>query len=372
MKYTLIVIFTLLAFCSNGKLFKGTVGKYPIVLSFPTEEIGSYSGNGGYFYESKRQQIIFTEASGTKNHVILKVGDAEKFDLLKNPDGSYRGIWSSDNKKLDVKIAPFAIESIKNPYYAKVQYDDEELWYVASSKLIFKVDTTTLVGSHKIQWLKDNIYGIVFFRIISDKTPNLNHFLENIHLELVNAPFRGCSCDDEETYTQPFEITETGKDIISYSAAQGICYCYSAAHPSWFEETANLDLKKDEELDFDKVFQFSKIPVPNKHNEKTYLAWSDYRSKYVATKIVEMLHKIDKTLKRPPENYNDRADDECYYLDENKFWSMENWQLEKQGIKVVHSDGAGGYGPCFDTFAIPSRMLKPYVRAEYQNRVFIK
>jgi hypothetical protein len=162
------------------------------------------------------------------------------------------------------------------------------LWYIASSKLTFNIDTTVFVGKYKIEWLKDNIYGVSFFRIVSNRNPNLNKLLINRHLELINSLFRGCNCDAENF--KPFEIIETGANIISYSFKNGICYCYSATHPVWGEETDNLDLQRDKVLDFDEVFAFSKTNVPNQ--EKQSLEWSTYRQEFLASKIIEFLKKI--------------------------------------------------------------------------------
>lgn len=372
-KELLIIVFIIPHICF-AEIFKGTIGKYPIVISFSLKDIGRYSDKGGYFYESKRQNIIFTEATGNENHIVLKAGyendnSIEKFDLTRNSDGSYSGTWTNKSKKTyPVQISTFDIKSVKNKHYnlQKINEPIDELWYIASSKLNFNIDTMVFVGKHKIEWLKDNIYGVSFFRIVSNRNPDLNKLLVNKHLELINSLFRGCNCDAENF--EPFEIIETGANIISYSFKNGICYCYSAAHPVWGEETDNLDLQRDKVLDFDEVFAFSKTTVPNQ--EKQSLEWSTYRQEFVAPKIIEFLKKIDKSLLPTPQNYKRGDDEECYILETEYWWALENWLLNKKSIKITHYDSARGYGPCMQSFEIPSKFLKTNLREAYKTRIF--
>lgn len=373
-KKKIFIIVFLLPFISSAEIFRGTIGKYPITISFPIKDIGKYSDKGGYFYESKRQNIIFTEAKGNENHVYLKVGyendnNIEKFDLTRSSDGSYSGTWVNKSKNSQpVQIIPFDIKSIKNNFYNFKDFDDliGELWYAASSKLTFNIDTAVFVGKHKIEWLKDNIYGISFFRIVSNRNTNLNKILAYKHLELVNNLFRGCNCDAENL--EPFEIVESGANIISYSFKNGICYCYSAAHPVWGEETDNFDLQRDKVLDFDEVFAFSKTTVPNQ--EKQSLEWATYRQEFVAPKIIAFLKKIDKSLLPTPQNYERGDDGECYILEIDYWWALENWLLDKKSIKITHYDSARGYGPCMQTFEIPNKFLKSNIREAYKTRIF--
>lgn len=370
-KKELFIIVFLIPFISSAKIFKGSIGKYPIIIDFPITDIGKYSDKGGYFYETKRQKIIFSGAEGTENHIILEnthVEPKEKFDLLKNINGSYSGTWQnlSNNKTLIVNLSPLDLKSVKNNFY-NIDKDGniDPLWYVASSKLKFKQDTTFLVGEHNIEWYSDNIYGISFFRIASNKNQKLNKMLENKHWELISDRFSGCNCDEE--MTKPFEIQVTGKGILSYDLKEGICYCYSAAHPSWGEEAINLDIQNDEVLDFDKVFSFSENPIT--YNKKNWKQWVAYRENNVAPKIVEILKKIDKTLLPSPKNSDDKIEAECYYLESELWTSLENWHLTKTGIIITHYETARGYGPCMNTFEIPYKYLKQYISPLYRSRI---
>ncbi len=188
MKPFLYILLSTISIKSYGECFKGTIGKIPIIIEFPTKDIGKYSDKGGYFYESKLQKIIFHEAKGTKEHIILKTyqSSEEEFDLKLNIDGSYQGIWKNlkTNKTFPVKIKIFEYKNIKNTYFDKsdeFKFDDP-LWYIASTKIKFVRDTTESLENIKIDWYSDNIYKIKFFRIHSPNNPNLYEYLENKHL----------------------------------------------------------------------------------------------------------------------------------------------------------------------------------------------
>lgn len=373
-----LIFFLLIPLLSNAKLFRGTIGKYPIIIDFPIKDIGVHFDNGGYFYETKRQKIIFREASGTENHITLRVGyesgnEFEEFDLTKNQNGSYLGTWKNKLKNtLLVQITPFDSRTVKNSYYTIKDINDgdiDELWYMATTKLTFIKDTSVVVGKHQIDWYSDNIYGISFFRIGTTQNPKLNKLLLKKHIELIDNVFRGCDCDGESY--EPFDIDEVGESIISYSFHEGICYCFASAHPVWGEKSESLDLQRDKILDFDEVFSFTNISVPNK--EKVFLAWSAFRKKYVAPKIIELLKMTDKTLLSTPQNYERMDDGECYFLENEYWWSLENWRLKKNSLSLLHLDnGAQGYGPCIGRFEIPIIFLKPFVRESYKKRIFLK
>jgi hypothetical protein len=401
-KSSLVIILCVLSINSYADCFKGTIGSYSIIIDFPTTDIGRYSDNGGYFYEKKLQKIIFSEAKGTKEHIVLKTYDApnEEFDLFLNKDGSYQGTWKelTSKKILPVKIKPFEFKNIKNSIIGNWNDSNSEdpLWYIASSKIKFVRDTTVTIGKIKIDWYSDNIYKIKFFRIHSPTNPVLYKYLEDRHLRLIEALFRGCKCDEigDELPNGIFLVKEVGKGIISYNFSQGICYCYSAAHPSWFEISENLDVINDEVLDFDKVFHFSKNPslytenesdanrdlkritkkaysvLTESNEEDEWAKWVKYREAFVAPEMVKILRLSNPSLLESPENEEDKVETECYFLENEKWWSLESWELKKDGIIVKYFDGATGYGPCMERFEISKKYLINFLTPQYKNRIF--
>jgi hypothetical protein len=375
-KSSLVIVICVLSINSYADCFKGTIGSYSIVIDFPTSEIGRYSDNGGYFYEKKLQKIIFSEAKGTKEHIILKTYDApnEEFDLFLNKDGSYQGTWKelTSKKILPVKIKPFDFKSIKNSIIGNWNDSNSEdpLWYIASSKIKFVRDTTVTIGKIKIDWYSDNIYNVKFFRIHSPINPVLYKYLENRHLWLIEALFRGCKCDEigDVLPNDTFLVEEIGKGILSYNFSQGICYCYSAAHPSLFEISENLDVNNDEVLDFDKVFHFSNGAVI--YSEDNWSEWAEYREAFVAPEMVKILRLSNPSLLESPENEEDKVETECYFLENEKWWSLENWELKKDGIIVKYFDGATGYGSCTERIEISKKYLINFITPQYKNRIF--
>lgn len=375
-KSSLVIILCVLSINSYADCFKGTIGSYSIIIDFPTTDIGRYSDNGGYFYEKKLQKIIFSEAKGTKEHIVLKTYDApnEEFDLFLNKDGSYQGTWKeiTSKKILPVKIKPFEFKNIKNSIIGNWNDSNSEdpLWYIASSNIKFVRDTTVTIGKIKIDWYSDNIYNVNFFRIHSPTNPVLYKYLENRHLRLIEALFRGCKCDEigDELPNGIFLVKEVGKGIISYDLSQGVCYCYSAAHPSLFEISENLDVINDEVLDFEKVFHFSKSAVI--YSEDNWSKWAEYRKTFVAPEMVKILRLSNPSLLESPENEEDKVETECYFLENEKWWSLENWELKKDGIIIKCFDGANGYGPCLERFEISKKYFINFITPQYKNRIF--
>lgn len=368
----ILIVFLLTNDCYGRiEVFEGKIGKYPIIICFPVNDIGEYTDNGGYFYKSKKQSILFTESEGNKDKLVLRLYEDESFELERNSKGGYDGFWSISNskEKLPVKLFPYDYKRVKNNFIDVSSVDDFSpslLWYIASSNLRFREDSVTLAGDVVLRWYSDSIYKIPYFRIGSENVQKINETLFNNHLSLVENRFYGCGCDGHDDL-ENFAFVNSGRGIFSYSFSLGICYCFRAAHPFLFEEVYNLDLEKDEILDFDKVFQFSDKGFSYFENNET--EYNKYKENIVAPKIVEFLRSSFPELIESPKG--DKNDLECYYLDSHLWQSIYNWMLKSDAVNIPTYEPARGYGSCAIKFEIPAKYFLPYLTPEYRERVFI-
>ncbi len=136
-----------------------------------------------------------------------------------------------------------------------------------------------------------------------------------------------------------------------------------------FETIENLDIINDEVLDFDKIFHFTNKEIV--YTESNWEEWREYRVAFVAPEIVKFLKQLDPTLLLSPDDYEKKEETECYYLEKNLWWSLENWELKKDAIILKHYESSRGYGPCMETFHIPKKYFIKYINPKYKNRIFL-
>ncbi len=358
-------------------LYEGKIGNYPIFMQI---EYNLHSNgkkdyfNCTYFYKSQHQVISLYNDDIENNTLKMWAGyedssSYEQFKISESPNKSWTGSWTQKKKYLAVVLNPVNANQFKHKYaYLPVVQkwkQDDPLSYMVTANLTFVQDTitTTVSKQNQIFWFREKESGISFFRL-NQQYETLNKTLFDKHIAAVMSNLEGRNCDGDNE--RVFEIESIGQNLISFYYEKGICVFPSAAHPGLGFEYGTYDLQKQKQIDFDDMFWFSPKQAPPK--EKNWNDWVKYRQEFVAPKIIQLLRKTNSYLAETPKDYYTRKDNgECYYLENEKWWSIEAWHLTKNGLVLQSFDPPRGYGPCQTEFIVPYSLLMPYINPAYKH-----
>ena len=349
MKKLLAIAFTLSAFraVATDITLQGTIGKYPVVLNISTDDDGTCKAK--YFYLSSLHDIYLKGTGGKMTFTFSvaayddrgKSTGTESFSLVKDSKGNFSGAWKKGKEKvLPVSLHPAVLPAQRNPYinYSSVKdADTYDLLRTAEMKII--KDSTARHGAYTLSYIHiaHSKVGIMQFADGPDMH-TLSGINEQLMDKFISYAMMDFSCElDNYYFTNPY-ITAQVFSINFFSSY----YCNGAAHPDFGDEPLNLDMRTGKELALEDVLYISDKPVPNEKND--YDAWSIYKEKVYASKIIELMTKLHPVEMKPtPPN----DDSDCDYSGTDT-WQHAEWFVTDTGLYISPSVSTAMRGPCRD------------------------
>jgi hypothetical protein len=127
----LVLVFIQVAIYATSYCLQGTIGKYPIYMSFEEYDTDDEITDVRYFYTSSLKDIVLSGNRKNKNYIFTF--DKEKIELTKTSASSFEGKWTNliSTKSLPISLKNVNIDTIKNPFdnLAMVKKMKEELPY---------------------------------------------------------------------------------------------------------------------------------------------------------------------------------------------------------------------------------------------------
>lgn len=322
-------------FClqANAQVYKGTIGKYPIVFEIMQDEYHDYQAR--YYYTSSKAEI-YLQAGKTKTDFFVEAGQVvskkETFTLVASEKGKkLKGKWSNTpNKTLPVELTQVDPATVKlnKPYSSMVNLKKNQLFEcMRINNLVFKkIKEENWYENTVLEWYDEPLSKISFFRIKStDKAVDLdklNKRLEEIHVDKVVA-FVDCEGNGPRGGEYGFSgsLSYLSAQLISIYYTEGY-YC-GGAHPDGGGGGITIDLKTNKELAL------------------SHLYWFSDKSRYVeniSDNQDENMNDFNETWaevvkKHYPDKMTPAGMDDCDYSDPYN-WSKYTWYLTQDGLFV--------------------------------------
>jgi len=361
MKKLLVIAFTLAALRAVAAdiTLQGTIGKYPVVMNISTDDDGTC--NAKYFYTSALHDIYLEgKATNTTFSFSAETYDAsgkstgtERFSLTEGAKHNFTGTWKSGKGKvLPVALHPAVAGAAKNPflkYSAVHEADDYDLLRSAEMKII--KDSTGKRGPYTLSYIHiaHSQVGIMQFTTGPDM-PALNKINDMLMEKFITYTMQDFSCEvDNYYFTGPFIRSNVFSTDIFTSY-----YCNGTAHPDFGDDAVNINLRTGKEMKLGDVLYISDVAEPDE--KKEYDAWSNYRKKVLAPKIMDLLRAL-----HPAEMKTAQEDDTSCNYNTPDVWEFAPWFFTDTGL-YISPDFPHVAGPCRnpDWSLIPYTEMKKY------------
>lgn len=327
----------------NGtQVYTGTLGKTPIVL-----EVNTNSGEGRYFYQKYRQDLVL---SGAKDgdELVMDEGEDEdeprpKIRLKPMPEG-WSGEWTSPKGKVlkielqQARLAPVSSETL--PYLAQL-HDKSPYEYLRLQGLKLKQGQTQNFMGYTLQWWSEPQSNIALFEVVSGYTPEVR---QRVNQQLMAGLWRGvveyfgCTVHGAAgSYAQTSQPMLMAPSVMSVVTSSEY-YC-GGAYPDQNNAAINFDTRTGNALTLEDVLWVGQgKPLHFDENRDEYSSssfdeYSEYRSKELAPWLVAQLLKLyPKDMTEKP-NVEENS---CQYNDDYP-WNYPGWYFAETGIKLEPS-----------------------------------
>ena len=322
------------------ELFEGTIGNAPIVFEFSIDQ--SKAVTGRYFYRKHSMDIALDGTQLGNGDIQLgenqDYDDHSKIDMILHPNHQgWQGEWTGHDpkqkKNLAIQLKP--VQSTQKPNYplssTSTDYDQIRL-----AGLSLQKNALTRFGKYSLQWWKEPVSQISFFRITSgypkDTMTRINAALTTRQWQEVNSFFE-CQFDGARRMGGEYEQTVTPhfmNDKVFSTSVDTSYYC-GGAHPDFGDSPINIEVKTGKELNLEDVLWLSKTPpdIALKHEANGDRRNFDYESKNLAPWISKTMTKL-----YPQDVGSDNKDDECDYRDP-EVWSFPAFYFTPKGLHLA-------------------------------------
>ncbi len=340
-----LLVFCLPLLCAAQKVtLEGTIGNSAIYLTYENYNTSGdkHLGEVRYFYKSRLRDIVLNGTnSGNRFEFVFENGSGdtirEKFSLTENPQGRFAGTWeNAKGKKLPVNLKTFDEDAFrKNHPEAKMTelLGENPFDFIRANFTEFQKDSVSVYKGKTLEWFSEKHCKVPFFRLgagFSETVKStVNPYLETRHIyEALNQ--LGCSSRFE--YTEENGIDYTIK--IGYLDQNLLGFCIASswfcggAHPDFGSKGYLVDLHSGEDYEIDDILAFDKSVTTE--SESNFEMFSEYRQKYFAPKLLEVLNRSQHFAK-PAENEDE---ENCDYTDV-EVWDFPSWSFTENGIEFT-------------------------------------
>jgi hypothetical protein len=351
---------------SESLVYKGTIGKYPIILKLSIDSEGRID-DLNYYYKSQNISFHFDVLEDSNDIIAKNYSDYykknidEEFQLRFSKDG-LKGIWKKNNKTLPVRL------KIAHSNDYSTSYDDLPFIRSCKSTDLFAylkfidiipvaIDTlkSTSQSDYFVTVLKVNKSDITSFQICSNDTKKykkINDKLLNDYYEELN---RFWDYEEPCNYSSSKDIFLADNNFFSYS----INWFVNCESPSPYGDLTiyNLDLKSGKDILLKDVINFG-IEIIDTSNKTI-----------TGERILKLL--IDsKSFAEVDSNYVESWND---YFNPNS-WNYSIFNLSDKGVYFymrlsdpVDNTLVG------DKFLIPYSRLYPFLSPQIIEKInFLK
>ncbi|MHC8328375.1 hypothetical protein [Pseudomonas sp. LB1P83] len=321
------------------QVYTGTLGKAPIVL-----EVNPSSGDGRYFYQMYRQDLML---SGTKEGEELVLDEGEDEDeprpsiRLRPKAEGWSGEWTSPKGKVlkielqQARLAPVPDGTL--PFLAQL-HDKSPYEYLRLQGMKLKQGQTQDFMGYTLQWWSEPQSNTSLFEVVSGYTPEVR---QRINQQLMAglwwgvAEYFGCTVHGAVgSYSQTSQPMWMAPSLMSVVTSSEY-YC-GGAYPDQNNAAINFDTRTGNALTLEDVLWVGQgKPLHFEENRDEYSstsfdAYSEYRSKELAPWLVTQLLKLypKEMTAKPKEEEND-----CRY-NEDYPWHYPGWYFTETGIKL--------------------------------------
>jgi hypothetical protein len=361
----LVLVFIQVAIYATSYCLQGTIGKYPIYMSFEEYDTDDEITDVRYFYTSSLKDIVLSVNLKNKNYIFTF--DKEKIELTKTSASSFEGKWTNliSTKSLPISLKNVNIDTIKNPFdnLAMVKKMKEELPYdyIKTSFIKLNRDSTQVYKNKSFVWLNESHCKMSFFRLANGFSKQtlalINPKLDEIHINEILAQL---SCSSQWEYNNKGESIEYSVDI-SYLTENLLgfqifssWFC-GGAHPDFGTQGYLLDLNNAQSYELEDVVIFDKSATTREKGG--FDAYSDYKLIYFAPTIVKLMKEEHHFEKPTDEN-------DCDYTDEEN-WDFVSWCMTESGIEFTPYFPRASRN-CEEAFLIPFEKLRKYKSANFK------
>lgn len=331
------------AYLQQSYVLEGKVGNYPIVMLLSQtfdNDSKTTEFSATYFYKSNRHSIELEGTSkGNLNLILTKEPNDEdstqyeQFNLKKLSANNWSGTWKNKKGKLlNVVLQP--IDTLKYAFneVPEIEYvaNEERIYTKAQlSGLQFSKDSITYNGIYTLQWMKEKLTKIAFFRVISGYPATvlqkINQALNKNQYCNISAAL-GCNgrhFDGEYFYNvQKYFFSKTVMSVVASSY-----YDCGGIHPNSSDDNLNFNTLTGNKIsNLDELFWFTGKKPPSE-KEDNYYEYAEIRAKTIVS-IMKRLYP--KQMQKPSEN----SEDDCDYS-ETDYWSYPEWYFTSKGLYVA-------------------------------------
>lgn len=341
------IVFAMTFFCMSTAyasteakpyLFEGTIGNAPIVLELSIDSSNTVTGR--YFYR-KHSMDIALDGTQLKNGDIQlgenqDYDDHSKIDMILHPkQQGWQGEWTGrdpkQKKNLAIQLKP--LQPTQKPNYplssTSTDYDQIRL-----AGLSLQKNALTRFGKYSLQWWKEPVSKISFFRITSgypkDTMTRINAALTTRQWQEVNSSFE-CQFDGARRMGGEYEQTVTPRFMNDkvFSASVDTSYYCGGAHPDFGDSPVNLDVKTGKELHLEDVLWLGNSTSMLKRDARGDRVDYDYESKTLSPWLSKTMTKL-----YPQDVGSDNSDDDCDYRDP-EVWSFPAFYFTPKGLHLA-------------------------------------
>ena len=341
-------------------VLKGTVGKFPVVMTLTTDEGGV---GGSYFYQKHKQDIHLRGELKAGGYQLIAGGfgvpesTLDKFSLHRDGDsvtGSYAG---ADGKTLPVALQRVPPGTVQDPrpdlkLAFGINPDYEKLRLAGMQVVTGKRETVH--GQYEIQWYVEPLSKERMFQLLRGYPTAV---MDSINRQLAKNQYRAgladLSCAGDGAEPSVITIRLMNDRFVSYST-YSTWDCDGAAHPDEATEGASFDARTGKALTLDDVWWRGKGPKPAEDSD----AWFKYRREVFAPAVVKQFAQW----------YPEQMQEGSSYADPD-IWNMPAWYLTDRGLYLVpafsHIDS--GLGENLDWPVVPYRVLRKANPVLFEN-----
>lgn len=324
------------------QVYTGTLGKAPIVL-----EVNPSSGDGRYFYQKYRQDLML---SGTKEGEELVLDEGEDEDeprpsiRLRPKAEGWSGEWTSlRGKVLRIELQQARLVPVPDgtlPFLAQL-HDKSPYEYLRLQGMKLKRGLTEDFMGYTLQWWSEPQSNTSLFEVVSGYTPEVR---QRINQQLMAelwwgvAEYFGCTVHGAVgSYSQTSQPMWMAPSVMSVVTSSEY-YC-GGAYPDQNNAAINFDTRTGNALTLEDVLWVGQgkplhfEETRDEHSSMSFNAYSEYRSKEFAPWLVAQLLKLyPKEITAKPEV----EENDCQY-NEDYPWHYPGWYFTETGIKLEPS-----------------------------------
>lgn len=318
-------------------LYEGKIGNAPVVFELSIDQ--SKAVTGRYFYRKHSTDIAL---DGTQlNNGDIQLGENQDYDdqskidmILHSNKQGWQGEWigHDPNKKKNIPIQLTPLRLSKTINYQLMYSTDYD--QIRLSGLSLQKKALTRFSKYSLQWWKEPISQISFFRVISgypkDTLARINTTLTTRHWQEVNSFFQ-CQFDGARRSGGEYEQTVTPRFMNDkiFSASVHTSYYCGGAHPDFGDNPINLDVKTGKELNLEDVLWISNATTTLKRNERGERLDYDYESKTLSPWVSRTMEKL-----YPQGGGSDKPHEDCDYRDTG-VWTSPAFYFTPKGLHLA-------------------------------------